>query len=332
MKRYTIKDVAEKAEVSISTVSNVINNTKSVTSATRKKVQSILTELNYTPNIIAQSFRRNKDNTIGVIIPLSQHDIANMYFMSTVFGIEEIIRHKYQLIFSASHENLQDEIAQVKLFSQKRVSGLIIAPSSNSLSYVNDFFPSDFPIAVIDRKVEGIQADAVRTDGYSATKEAVRLLQEHGCRHIGYISGPLNISTAQERFQGYRDALKEGQIPYNASLVGIGTPNHKNGYLLGTDMLHRKVDSIFFANNILAMGTVQLIHEHNIAIPQKLRIVVYDDFYWEQLLNPPLTSIQQPSRQMGRVAAQLLLDRMETPDAQKKTITLQAKLIRRQSL
>ena len=331
MKKPTIKDVAKRAGVAISTVSNVINNSKYVSPETREKVEAVLAESNYSPNIIAQSFRKNKDNTIGIVVPFSNQDMANMYFISTVFGIEETLRAKYHLIFSATHESHADEISQVELFSRKRISGLILAPSSSDISYLKEYFDENFPVAVIDRRAHGFGADEIVVNGDSAIRSSIHKMKTRGCSRIGYISGPLDISSAIERHGSYEQALADHNLKYDASLVRTASPTFEQGYRL-TAQLYRDVDALFLANNVMAMGAIRLLNEKQVKIPDSMKVVVYDDFDWVQITNPPLTAVRQPARKMGSTAAQLLIDRIAAPTTAPMRIELQAKLVERGSL
>ncbi|MBW7476335.1 LacI family transcriptional regulator [Paenibacillus oenotherae] len=328
-----IKKVAEAAGVSIATVSHVINSTRFVSEETKNKVKRAMKELDYQPNSVARSLRSQKTNTIGLIVPILPSDTSNFFFMTIAQGIQaELKAHGYHLLLSTNTtETVEDEIEQVRLLSSKRIDGLIIAPISEEIGYLNGM-AAGFPVVFIDRRAKGFTADCVLADGYGGAYNAVKTLIDKGHRAIGMITGGLGITTSDERFRGYRQALQDHGIPFDSSMVKIERSNFESGYASARQLLsEHEPSALFIANNVLTMGAMRYIQEQRIPVPGKLAVIGFDDYDWTQITSPPLTVIRQPSYELGERAARVLLDRIEHPDAEAKEYRLDTSLILRGS-
>ncbi|KRF42171.1 LacI family DNA-binding transcriptional regulator [Paenibacillus sp. Soil787] len=332
--RSGIKQVAEKAGVSIATVSHVINNTRFVSEETKIKVFHVMKELDYRPNSAARSLRSQKSNTIGLIVPVLPSDTSNFFFMMVAQGIQSTLkRHGYHLLLSNNTtEEIEDEKEQIKLFNSKLIDGLIIASIAEDVSYLNDIVASDYPIVFIDRKPSGFSGDYVLADGYGGSYEAVHTFIEKGHRRIGLITGGLGISTSNERLEGYKKALQDNGIPFDSSLIKVSESNFESGYESAKSLLsEHSISALFVANNVLTMGVMRYLQERQMKIPDELAVIGFDDYDWTQLTTPPLTVIRQPSFEIGEKAAEIMINRIEKTDTNYKEYRLPTTLVMRGS-
>ncbi|MBW5445558.1 LacI family DNA-binding transcriptional regulator [Cohnella sp. CFH 77786] len=312
-----IKQVAERAGVSIATVSHVINHTRFVSESTKNKVHRAMEELDYQPNSLARSLRNQKTKTIGLIVPILPSDTSNFFFMTIAQGIQKALkRHGYQVLMSNnSTEELEEEKEQIRLFNSKQIDGLIIASIADEVSYLKDTVRSHYPVVFIDRKPIGYNGDFVLADGFGGSLQAVQTLIERGHRRIGFITGGLGISTSNERLNGYRQALAEHGIAFDPSLVKVAHSNYESGYESAKELLaQNEITALFVANNVLTMGAVGYLQERQIRIPEELAVIGFDDYDWTKITTPPLTVIRQPSFEIGEKAAEVMLKRIENPD------------------
>ena len=332
--RSGIKQVAQHAGVSIASVSHVINNTRYVSDEVKRKVYEAMEELDYRPNSAARSLRSQKSNTIGLIVPVLPSDTSNFFFMMVAQGIQYTLKqHGYHLLLSNNTtEQIEDEKEQIKLFNSKLIDGLFIASIAEDVSYLNDIVRSHYPVVFIDRKPTGYIGDCVLADGIGGAYEAVKTLILKGHSRIGLLTGELGITTSNERFDGYKKALADHDIPFDSSIVRMAESNFESGYesvkaLLG----EQKITALFIANNVLTMGAMKYIQEQRIQIPAELAIIGFDDYDWTQITCPPLSVIRQPSYAIGVKAAEIMLERIEKPSTISEEYRLSTSLILRDS-
>lgn len=310
----SIKQVASVAGVSTATVSHVINGTRHVTEDTKAKVLQAMKELDYRPNSVARSLRSQKSKIIGLVIPLSASDTANFFFMSIAQGIEEVLKeHGYNLILSNSNERAADESEQIKVFNSQLIDGLLLAPTAEGHDNLQDVLGC-YPVVFIDRKPQGITGDCVLADGYGGTYEAIEMLLKRGHTRIGYITGPLGLTTSDERLAGYQRALRDNGVAVDNSLIQQGTASFEHGYTAARTLVNeQQVTALFVANNIMTIGAISFLQDTKVSVPAKLAIIGFDDYDWARITTPPLTVIRQPSFELGRKAAQILLKRLTEP-------------------
>lgn len=328
-----IKQVAERAGVSIATVSHVVNSTRFVSDTTKTKVQQAMKELDYQPNSLASSLRSQKTNTIGLIVPILPSDTSNFFFMTVAQGIQnELRKNGYHLLLSTNTtEDIEDEKEQIRLFNSKRIDGLIIAPIAEEMSYLNDLV-SKYPVVFIDRRTSGYEADCILADGFGGSYQAVKTLIEKGHRKIGLITGGLGITTSDERLNGYRKALADNQIPYDPTMVKVARSTFESGYDSTQEMLaEHDVTALFITNNVLTMGAMGYLQENHIRIPEDLAVIGFDDYDWTRITSPPLTVIRQPSYELGEQAAKVLLSRINNKTQEFKNYCLDTTLVMRGS-
>ncbi len=318
-----IKDVAKKAGVSISTVSNVLNKTKYVSPELTKKVEDAVKSLDYRVNPVARSMKSRTTGMIGVIT----EDLCGLFYPYVIRGISEVAETKgYQLVICDAHgtrEYLHAVESEEQLFHRlfnNRVDGVIFV-STVSEKDTDAYFENikrmanqykKTPLVSLERNFAGIGIDSVYFDGYANARMAVEHLIDCGCRKIGHISGPKNLIVAKERIEGYQDCLKEHGMA-ECGCVVEGDYTHRSGYE-GIARLLKKlpgIDGVFCANDQIAFGAVMRLQEEGRRIPEDVKVIGYDDVFVSGMINPPVSTIHIQKRHAGTKAAEVLFKRIE---------------------
>jgi len=327
-----LKKVAEKAGVSIATVSRVINNSPSVNPQTRARIQKIIKDLNYSPNRVAKRLRNRNVSSklLGVLIP----DIQNPFYVEVLRGIEDVAYlHEYALIVCNFSQDEVKEKMYLDLMRSESVDGLITAPTSEEDQQVIELARSGLPMVCVDRDLVGIDVDSVLVDNRKGAYLAVDYLAKKGYTRIAYISGIPKIPSSRDREKGYRDALRDNHIPFKESLVKYGDSRHESGVKLCAELLdlEQPPDAIFAGNNLITLGALETIHTRGLKIPEEIAVVGFDDMYWSISLNPPLTAVRQPAYNIGKCAAEQLISRIDSPGRPTSQMILKTELMVRNS-
>ena len=308
-----MRDVAEQAGVSVTTVSHVINNSRPVKPETRTRVENTMQVLGYQPNVLARSLRRGKTNTIGVILP----DNANPYFADVVRGIEDTsFSHGYSVILCNSDNDLDKEHLYTNVLIEKQVDGIIFVAAGLSAENIQNLQKRGVPSVLVDRQVPGVQLDSVfannQQGGYLATRHVIDL--QHTL--IACIAGPHGVRSSSERVSGYRKALESAGLRFDPDWVFEGDFQYQSGYEAAKYLSEQesRPTAVFACNDLMAIGAYRYAHEHHIHIPQELSIIGFDDIRLAAYTNPPLTTIHQSKDKMGSQAAELLLGRIANQD------------------
>jgi len=326
----TIKEVAERAGVSTATVSRVLTGMDVVSPMRRKRVDRAIEELGYRPNRAARELRVGAVLKIGVVLS----DIQNPFFTCCLAGIESVLQSSdYVLLLGNSNEDPQIEKMHLNSLISEGIGGIILALTSAYEDCYQDLAKIDIPIVAIDRECKNLLVDSVVIDNVSASHQATECLVKLGHRRIGYIGGPLHISTSQDRLKGYKEALTNLDIPIEDDLIVNGQYRQGGGRLAMKELLNlaEPPTALLIANNLMTLGALETIYQNNIQIPEELALVAFDDTPWNVALKTPLTVIAQPAYQLGEFAARLLLDRIKYPDQPIKKIMLKGELIIRDS-
>jgi LacI family transcriptional regulator, galactose operon repressor len=305
----SIYDVARESGASVFTVSAVVNKKSHVGKGLRERVEAAIRKLNYRPNLIARSLAKQKTHTIGMIVP----DIANPFFPMVVRGAEDAAqKHGYNLLLCNSDDSLDKEEKAIELLLSKRVDGILLTKAAE------DFRPSlrqmikevNIPFVLVMRTYPKLTGDAVITDDYRGAYEAVCHLARAGRRRIGLISGPLKISNAMARWQGFHEALKAKNLPYDPELVVEGDYRIESGYRAGHSLLSHRPDGIYVANHLMTIGLLKAAEEMGLRCPEDFGLVSFDDYPWLGFFRPKLTTVELPKHQLGSEAAELLIRRI----------------------
>jgi LacI family transcriptional regulator len=314
----SIYDVARESGVSVFTVSAVVNKKAHVGTRLRERVEAAIRKLNYRPNLIARSLAKRQTHTIGMVVP----DIGNPFFPMVVRGAEDAAqKHGYNLLLCNSDDILDKEERAVELLLSKRVDGILLTKA------VGDFRPAvrqmirevNIPFVLVMRTYPALTNDAVITDDYHGAYEAVCHLARAGRRRIGLVSGPLKISNAKERWLGFHDALKAEGLAYDSRLVSEGDYRIESGFRAGHALLSHRPDGIYVANHLMTIGLLRAAEEMGLSCPEDFGLVSFDDYPWLSIFRPRLTTVELPKHQLGREAAELLIQRI-TGDTSKAAI------------
>jgi LacI family transcriptional regulator len=331
MKRATIRDVALSAGVSLSTVSRVIHGHPAVDSALQKRVLEAVERLNYQPNRAAQRLRSQVNSVIGLVIS----DIENPFFTSIVRGVEDVAYdNQMTVILCSTDEDPVKQERRLEVMAKERVAGLIIAPAhGDSLASLHKLHQSGMPIVLLDRYIGSGELDGVMVDNVEGAYTATRHLIAQNRRRIALVNGDSRIKTFEDRLKGYRMALAEANIPFDDDLVTEVDPKIERSQKATLRLLQRepRPDAIFASNNLITVGVLKAIRQLKLKIPEEVALVGFDDMPWSSELCPPVTSVAQPTYELGKEAGRLLIRRLQDPGGFQQTIVLHTRLIVRES-
>lgn len=336
--QVTIKDIARELGISPSTVSRALKDHPDISAETKKAVNELADRLNYQPNIVALSLRQKKTNTIGVIIP----EIVNTFFSTVISGIEDVAYEAgYNVILAQSNESYQREVTDMKALFNSRVDGMLLSLSreTTNFDHIESIISKGVPIVLYDRFYNNPNMSKVVVDDYVGAKEAVLHLVEQGCKRIAHLEGAPNLIISKDRLRGYQDALSESNLEIRESYTVV-CPNNsfEEGQRAAQKLLSLSVppDAIFASNDPMAMGAIMAIKEKGLSIPDDVAVVGFSNYFFAQITDPSLTSVDQPGFEMGQEAARLLIRQIDTRDKElddlaPETKTLKTKLIVRNS-
>jgi len=340
--KSTIKEVAHLAGVSIATVSYVLNGTKKVRAETEQKVLDAVTKLNYHVNPLARNLRKGESKLIGFVVS----DLSNNFFQEIALGLEtQLTKEGYRLIIMNSKEQKETEIENVKNLIAGAADALIIAPTTGDCSYLRFLLDNNpIPVTFVDRRPEGFESDVVLATNEQGAYDAVKALTDKGHTNIAFF-GSRQDSTMIERLDGYKKALKEAGISFNANYIRFGTHDsvsqrslrHGVMYHHALDVLSNyDITAIFSGNNLATLGVFSYIKEANIPVPKEVSFITFDDSSWLTMTTPALSAVAQNPEKMGRVAAKLVLERLAEPQAAEKKsfqiVRISTQLILRDSI
>jgi len=331
--RTTLRDVAREAGVSVGLVSRVLNNQGYFSERTKSKVLKMVEKLKYKPDAIARGLKTKRTKVIGVIIS----DVVAFFFTSLVRGIEDVANQNgHSVILCDTDEDPVKEREYISALYERNVDGLIISSSPGNQSYVKKLAQSRIPLILVDRKIKGLRVPSVVVDNEGGAYEVVHYLIGLGHRRIGIITGLKAVSTTTERLAGYERALKEHHLPLEPELVKEGNDRMDKAQEATREFLKMKnpPSALFASSEPMIAGTVQVLKENRIKIPQEMSLVGFDDPTWASFMEPPLTTVRQPSYSMGVLACQALLKQIKktfTRRVQEENIVLRPELIIRES-
>ena len=315
----TVKDIAEKLNLSVATVSRAINNKEYVKEETRQRVLQALKEYNYVPNEIARSLKLQSTKTVAVIVP----DICEAFFGKIIKGIERTIAYReYSIIVADTDEKKENEKRYLDMLFQKRIDALVFATVDLSGDYVKNYF-SSFPIVFIDNIPELEDVDCVVIDNAKASRMAVEYLIERGHREIAVIIGSVKETTGYARREGYLDTLKQYEIPVDPDLIQYGNYKEDAGYRCMETLLEQRKEhpftAVYVTCEMMTFGAIKAIHARGLRIPEDISLVGFDIQDRAKLIFPSITTVRQPESVIGRKVGELLLKRLDEKDSGKHT-------------
>lgn len=306
----TIKDIAEKAGVSITTVSKIINKKDDdISDKTKNKVLKIIDEYNYIPSALATGLVTKKTNTIGLLVP----DISNAFFAELARGVEDGANCEgYNVILCNTDDDSEKEIQYLNVLKAKHVDGIVfLSAALSNHSAIKELNRKGFPVIVLDRAFDDENVMAVYLDNIAGGYIAAKHLIEFGHEKIGCITGPLKTKLAGQRLEGYKNALNEMQIKFDESLIYEGNFKTKSGEKGAKELLKVGVSAIFACNDMMAYGVYKAVQEEGLSIPEDVSIIGFDDIFMSEILLPPLTSVKQPTYEMGIMSAAMLIKKIK---------------------
>lgn len=325
-----MNDVARLAGVSNATVSRVMSDKPHVRPEVRERVWRAVQELGYRPNRVARSLRAQTSRIIGLIIS----DIQNPFFTSVVRAIEDVAhRQGFSIILCNSDEDPGKEQLYLDLMHDENVAGIILCPTREDNANLQKYPLDGIPLVTLDRRLVNIDTDGILLDNIESTRAMVRHLIQNGYRRIGAVIGTSDFTTGRERREGYVMALAAHGIPFEPELLIQVSPKEAEGYR-ATEKLLRLAEpptAVFAGNNLLTLGALKAIRAHNLRIPQDIALAGFDEMPWSSLVEPGITVVEQPTYELGRTAAEVLLRRLETPSRPTREVVLKGKLILRES-
>lgn len=312
--QVTIKDIARELGISPSTVSRALKDHPDISAQTKKSVNQLARSLNYQPNAIALSLKQSKSFTLGIIIPETVH-----YFFSTVIsGIEDVAYDAgYKVMICQSNERYDRELANSQMLYSNRIDGLLVslAKETQNFDHLKFFLDNNIPVVFFDRGIDVFPSDRVLIDDYRAAYQASEYLINRGHRKLIHLAAPQNLKIGVDRYRGFCDAMKDHSIQpleHNMFLADkFETAREVIEALIGDKNLP---DGIFAVNDLTALGAMMTLKKNNIRIPEDVGIVGFGDGQEAILTDPQLTTIDQNGYEMGKVAAKLLLERIESDD------------------
>ena len=327
--------IAKKLKISVSTVSRALNEHPDIKEETRNKVKKLAKELNYSPNLIARSLKSSTTKVIGVIVPEIKHD----FFSSAISGIEEVAYQSgYIILVCQSNESYQREIVNTNALMLQRVAGLIVSISQTTKNgnHFKELINRGMTIVFFDRACKDVSANKVVIDDMKSAFGAVTHLIQRGRKKIAHLAGPQELLISEQRLKGYKNALKKANIPISKELIRYSSGLHEiDGYNSMDSLLKENIipDAIFAVNDPVAVGAFQRIKEEGLKIPKDIAIVGFSNNKITSIMEPSMTTVSQPSFEMGKKAAGLLIEMLKNPKRinQKKTIILETELIIRKS-
>lgn len=310
----TIKDVAKMAGVSTTTVSHVINKTRFVAKDTEEAVQLAIKTLNYSPSAVARSLKVNTTKSIGMIVTTSEAP----YFAEIIHSVEEHCYLQGYSLFLCNTQNNPEKVKNhLEMLAKKRVDGLLVMCSEytqDSLDLLSSF--AGIPMVVMDWGPNA-NTDVIDDHSFNGGYLAAKYLIECGHQHIGIISGELNKTTARTRYEGFLKAMQEADLVVKPQWVLEGAFEPEDGY----ECMHKILaqndlpSAIFCCNDVMALGAISAITEKGLRVPDDISIIGYDDIHASRFYAPPLTTVHQSKRRLGRQALNLLLERINQKEA-----------------
>ena len=333
-KEVTIYDLARRLNVSIATVSRGLKDDPVVSKKTKKKIFQLAEEMGYRSNHFASNLRKQHTNTIGIIV----HELNSNFITSVLAGVEKVTAEAgYDLIITHSSESSAKEAANAKNLFHKRVDGLIASLSfdTKDMRHFSPFFDKGVPVIFFDRVEQDGDNTVVIIDNYKCGYQATQHLIDQGCKKIAHVTASLNRNVYSQRYRGYRDALFDNGIPFTENLLIVKDLSEKAGVEAAMQMLKIQPlpDGAFITNDFVAAVCMRTLKENDIVVPDDIAIVGFNNDAIGKLIEPALTTINYPGRDMGEIVARNLISHLQgvSKIQQTKTIIVSSDLIIRKS-
>lgn len=310
-KKTTIKDIAKTLNISAAAVSKALHDDSRISKATKEAVKRVAEELNYQPNHLASALRRGKSNLVGVMVPRT-----NSNFFSSVLESMENVLHKagYNVIITQSNESFQKECSNIDALLYTQVDGIIASMANETvdLSHFEKIKEKGIPLILFDRGENDLNVDYVGIDDYDSSHRIVKHLVEQGCQRIAHIGGFRRTRIFNNRIRGYIDALKKYELPVEKDLLIECNLSIEDGRKQMDALLKltKKPDAVYAASDAAALGALQSLKAHQIHVPKEIKLVGFGNEPFTELVSPSITSVEQQSHDIGRISAEVFLERI----------------------
>lgn len=334
MKHVTIKDVAKKLNVSVSSVSKAFNGRHDIKSETKELILKVGREMGYHPNPIAKKLQQKQTFNIGVVVP----EFVNAFFPEVIIGIQDILTEKgYQALIVQSNECFETELKNVQSLEQDMVDGLIISLSreTKNLEYYQSLLRQNYPIVFFNRYNEALPASKVIFDDFKWAFFVTEHLIKQGCKKIYHLSAYQHLLLARDRIKGFKKALQKHKIECSDEWIIEAGLFVEEGEQIMTDLIQNNdiPEAIVCANDKIAFGAMRVIKKAGLKIPDDIAVTGFSETPFVEIVDPPLTSVAQPTYEMGEIAAKLMLRKIENENMTPETVILNGSLnIRKSSI
>jgi len=321
MVQVTLRDIADHLNMSVSTISKALKGYSDISKETRELILATAEKMNYVPNTSAVNLRTRQTKTIGVVVPSTEHQ----FFSKILSGIiDEAEKFGYLVIILQSNENYNIEKRQLQLLNQNRVDGILISLSNEThrFAHIEKLMEAGMPVVLFDKTTKLLSCSKVAIDDRKAAYAAVECLLKKGYRRIAHFRGPHIPQVSIDRFLGYKQALADYNIPFDASLVYVCDKNDdfKDGYDNAKLLMqeHKDVDAIFTITDVVAVGVMKYFKDMKISIPEDIALFGFSNWFMAGVVTPSLSSVDQPAFDMGKISAQILFEEIKAQKSKQK--------------
>jgi LacI family transcriptional regulator len=331
--QVTMKEIAKKLNVSVSTVSRALKDSPELHVETKRKIVEMAQAMNYQPNLLAQSLRKSQTKVIGIVVP----EITSHFFSSNISAVHDTAyKRGYNVMICQSNESYEQEKQNIKLLSSSQVDGLLISLSreTKEFDHLYEIYRREIPFVMFDRVAEEIPVSKVTFDDEGGAYEIVKHMLQEGCKRIAYVSGPEDLYISKKRKEGYLKALAEFNIPQDNELIFITNLTDEGNRKISEQIIAMKnrPDGIFAMIDPLAIDVMTVLKEHEIKIPQEIALAGFTNNPTSAVIDPSLTTVSQPGYEIGIISANHLIDIIEEiVPYEEKLFSLNTTLIPRNS-
>ena len=318
-KKTTIKDIANVLNISPAAVSKALHNDSRISTKTKAAVKSVAKELNYQPNHLASALRKGKSNLVGVIVPRTNSN----FFSSVIQNMEEVLNKKgYNIIITQSNESFKKECDSIDTLLFTQVDGIIASMANETidLSYYEKIKSKGIPLILFDRGENDLNVDYIGIDDYESSHMIVEHLISKGCKRIAHIGGFRRTRIYNNRIRGYIDAIYKHNLPHDDCLLIESSLDIEDGRVKMQELLalENPPDAVYVASDYAALGALQVLNEKNIKVPEEICLVGFGNEPFTSFVSPSITSVNQHSKDVGRLAAETFLARVAEPEVKQK--------------
>ncbi|WP_226527142.1 LacI family DNA-binding transcriptional regulator [Metabacillus niabensis] len=324
-----MSDVAKLANVSPATVSRVLSNPDLVSKETREKVMEVINKVNYKPHIVARQFRTKETKIILVVVP----DITSAFFSKVLRGIEHVaVQNGYQVILGDTENDTEREQEYINLLLQKQADGMVLLTARQDKTQLEEI-AEHFPMVLACEYMDGLNVPTVSIDNISSARKATEHLIQQGHTKIAHITGPINVILSRDRLRGFQQAMMSHDLEIDSAYIQEGDFTFESGYhqMLKLLALETPPSAVFAFNDEMAMGAIKAVKDSYLSVPEDVAIVGFDNIKMSSVIEPNLTTINQPKYEIGKKAMELLLKLINGESLQKKKFVMKDELIIRES-